>query len=225
MKLKLYLLLVISVVFFSSCAQRYSTRGGDRAIIERQDQQQPKRTKKVRAVRIGRAKKVKNIRKAPSRIAKKRNTKTQTKKRVNSPTVAESEKRPSVEGVDEKIRVVIEEAYRYLGTRYKYAGSTKAGIDCSGLMCAAFKEVDINLNRSAHGISQQGEKVDIKDVKVGDILCFKTIYKNRIGHVGLVVEVGDEIRFIHSSTSKGVIISSLDESYWKKAYRSAVRVF
>ncbi|MDO5616820.1 MAG: NlpC/P60 family protein, partial [Cruoricaptor ignavus] len=71
-----------------------------------------------------------------------------------------------------------------------------------------------------------GDKITIKQVKPGDLLFFATSGGNRVSHVGIVQEIGSdgEVKFIHASTSKGVIVSSLNERYWNKAYLHATRV-
>lgn len=125
---------------------------------------------------------------------------------------------------NQKIQIVVEEAKSYLGTPYKYAGNTRNGMDCSGLMSVCFSEIGMKLNRSSDGIALQGEDINLNEVKVGDLLFFKTSKTRAISHVGLVVEVGNDIKFIHSSTSRGVIISSLDEPYWTKTYVKAQKI-
>jgi cell wall-associated NlpC family hydrolase len=99
-------------------------------------------------------------------------------------------------------------------------------MDCSGLMLAAFANHDISLPRASYSMAEEGENVRVKDVSKGDLLFFKTGRKSRkINHVGLVVDVtGDEIKFIHSTTSRGVIVSSLKEGYWNYAFVKATRV-
>ena len=70
-----------------------------------------------------------------------------------------------------------------------------------------------------------GEKLKMNEVKKGDLVFFKTNGKDTINHVGLVVEANDdEIKFIHSSTQKGVIISSTKEPYYKRTFAQANRV-
>ena len=63
-------------------------------------------------------------------------------------------------------------------------------------------------------------------MKPGDLLFFATAGGSRVSHVGIVHDIGNdgEVKFIHASTSKGVIISSLNENYWNKAYLHAQRV-
>ncbi len=121
---------------------------------------------------------------------------------------------------------VVRTAKKFEGTRYKYGGTNKKGMDCSGLIYVSFQEEGISLPRTSRDMSLQGERLYLKEVSVGDLLFFET-NKNRkvINHVGLVVEVNDDgIYFIHSSTSRGVIISSLSESYWYNNFVMARRV-
>jgi len=120
---------------------------------------------------------------------------------------------------------IIQHAVAYKGTRYKFGGTTKRGMDCSGLIYVAFKKERIQLPRVSRAMATKGKKVSLRNVKRGDLLFFKTSRKNRINHVGLVTSVKKGIiRFIHSTTSRGVIVSSLSEKYWKRAYTKAKRV-
>ena len=75
-------------------------------------------------------------------------------------------------------------------------------------------------------MSKEGRKIKLNDVKKGDLLFFRTNKKNsRINHVGLVVDIHkNDIRFIHSTTSRGVIVSSIKEGYWNYAFVEARRV-
>ena len=123
-----------------------------------------------------------------------------------------------------KIESIIDYAKTFEGTRYKYGGTTKKGMDCSGLIYSSFKKEEIILPRTSRAMSTQGTKTSLKNLKVGDLLFFKTSKKNVISHVGLVVKTGKRIEFIHSSTSKGVTISSLDERYWNNAFAWARRI-
>ncbi|MEW7288978.1 C40 family peptidase [Aquimarina sp. 2304DJ70-9] len=126
---------------------------------------------------------------------------------------------------NKKIKSIISYAKTFSGTKYKYGGTTKKGMDCSGLMYTSFKKENIILPRTSRTMATQGKPISLKKVGVGDLLFFKTNKrKNVISHVGLVVEVKGTIKFIHASTSRGVIISSLDEKYWNKAFTLARRV-
>lgn len=121
---------------------------------------------------------------------------------------------------------IINTALTFSGVRYKYGGTTKNGMDCSGLVYVAFGENNVPLPRISHEMAETGEHVKIKDVTKGDLLFFKTSKRiKKINHVGVVVAVeDDEIKFIHASTSRGVIVSSLREGFWNYAFVKATRV-
>ncbi|MCF8715443.1 C40 family peptidase [Joostella atrarenae] len=121
---------------------------------------------------------------------------------------------------------IIKSAFSYNGTPYKYGGTTKRGMDCSGLIYTSFKENDIALQRASYMMATQGKKIKLNAVEKGDLLFFTTNKSSRkINHVGLVVDVkGNDIRFIHSTTSRGVLVSSLSEGYWNYAFNHARRV-
>ncbi|CAA0207198.1 C40 family peptidase [Tenacibaculum maritimum] len=117
-------------------------------------------------------------------------------------------------------------AVSYKGVPYKYAGSNRKGMDCSGLIYTSFKSRNIDLPRTSRQMYEKGYLVRLKEVKRGDLLFFKTTNKRgKVNHVGLVTSIkNSEIRFIHSTSSKGVIVSSLKESYWKKAFVKAKKL-
>ncbi len=118
---------------------------------------------------------------------------------------------------------IVSYAKTFKGTRYKFGGTTKNGMDCSGLMFVSFKKEKILLPRVSRDMARKGKRIPVAKAKKGDLVFFKTNKnKNVINHVGLVVEnKRGEIFFIHATTSKGVIISSLDEKYWKRAFVEA----
>lgn len=121
---------------------------------------------------------------------------------------------------------IIDHALSYLGTTYRYGGTSNAGMDCSGLVYTAFSQKDIQLPRSSREMATQGETLKLDEVEIGDLLFFITDKRKKtINHVGLVVELaGDVIQFIHSTTSAGVIISSLQERYWQEHFVLARRI-
>ena len=125
------------------------------------------------------------------------------------------------------VDAVVETALTFTGVRYKYGGTTRKGMDCSGLLYTSFLENDIALPRTSDMLSEEGKKIKVNKVQKGDLLFFKTRRgKSKINHVGLVVDVQDEeVKFIHSTTSRGVIVSSLREGYWNHAFVKATRLF
>lgn len=121
---------------------------------------------------------------------------------------------------------IIDHALQFLGTKYKYGGTTPDGMDCSGLIYTCFLQNNIELPRSSRDMARLGEKLDLPEVRLGDLLFFITDRrKKNINHVGLVVELDpDNIFFIHSSTSRGVIVSTLNENYWRQHFVMARRI-
>ncbi|GAB4508580.1 MAG: C40 family peptidase [Allomuricauda sp.] len=125
-----------------------------------------------------------------------------------------------------KAEAIISTAMSYSGTRYKYGGTTKRGMDCSGLVYVSLKENDIMFPRTSYQMALEGQKIGVGNVEKGDLLFFKTSKTGkRINHVGLVVDVdGRDIKFIHATTSRGVLVSSLREGYWNSAFVKAMRI-
>lgn len=121
---------------------------------------------------------------------------------------------------------IINTALTFSGVRYKFGGTTRRGMDCSGLLYVSFAEHDIKLPRTSIHMAEEGKRIKIKDVSKGDLLFFKTNKRSkRINHVGMVVKVeNDEIKFIHSSSSRGVTVSSLQEGFWNHAFVKATRI-
>ena len=147
-----------------------------------------------------------------------------TKTKHYDPEVTRNNK--MIKPKDDRVYDIVNYAISFEGTKYKYGGTTKRGMDCSGLLFVSFQENDIQLPRTSRAMSLQGERLYLKDVTVGDLLFFET-NKNRkvINHVGLVVDISQgDILFIHSTTSRGVVISKLSENYWNNSFVMARRV-
>lgn len=120
---------------------------------------------------------------------------------------------------------LINSASDNLGTRYRAGGTTKEGYDCSGLMYSTFKKFDITLPRSSYEMAEVGTQINTEKAKKGDLIFFINRGQRRINHVGMIVEVSnDEIKFIHSSTNGGVMISSLKEPYYERTFKQINRV-
>jgi peptidoglycan DL-endopeptidase LytE len=125
----------------------------------------------------------------------------------------------------ELVDQLVVNATENIGTRYRSGGITKAGFDCSGLMYCTFGNFDIKLPRSSIEQSRIGTKVSSEEAQKGDLIFFKTNGRHQINHVGMVVEVVDgEIKFVHSSTHGGVIISSTKEPYYERTFSQVNRV-
>lgn len=122
---------------------------------------------------------------------------------------------------------IVDSASKNIGIKYKTAGTTTFGYDCSGLVCSTFGLFDIKLPRTSIDQSKTGIDLgkNIDKAKKGDLIFFKTSNRSQINHVGIVIEVNDEeIIFIHSSTSKGVILSSTKQPYYKKTFAQLNRI-
>ncbi|KAF2339889.1 C40 family peptidase [Flavobacterium tistrianum] len=120
---------------------------------------------------------------------------------------------------------LIEKATDNIGVRYKAGGTTRSGFDCSGLVYTTFESENIQLPRSSYDQAKIGKVIPLNDARKGDLIFFKTNKSRQINHVGLITEVNsDEVKFVHSSTSKGVIISSTKEPYYKNSFEQVNRV-
>lgn len=120
---------------------------------------------------------------------------------------------------------ILTEASTYIGTPYRYGGTTRNGIDCSAFVLSVFgAAAGLTLPRVAASQSQEGESIDKENLQKGDLIFFS--HGRRISHVGIVEDVTEEgeVKFIHAATSKGVMISSLNDSYWGPKFRFAKRV-
>lgn len=119
---------------------------------------------------------------------------------------------------------IIEEAYTWLGTPYKYAAQEKGvGTDCSGMVMKVYETVTGEL--LPRNSAKQAEFCDEKsaeDVKIGDLIFFAT-GKNpeKISHVGIII---DNETFIHASSSKGVVVSNFTTPYYRRTFRKFGRV-
>ena len=108
------------------------------------------------------------------------------------------------------------------GTPYRYGGMSRGGVDCSGFVLMTFRDkFDLQLPRETRKQAEIGTEIDKDDLLPGDLVFFKT----GSGESGLHVGIYDtDNQFIHASTSRGVMRSSLDNVYWRKNFWQARRI-
>jgi len=141
-------------------------------------------------------------------------------------------KKYKAEGVERSIstkgvkpNTVITTAKSYMGTRHKMGGTSYKGLDCSGLIMVSFARHGIKLPRVSSEQGRYGRQVwSVKKLKKGDLLFFHMNWnrKRLVNHVGLYLGNG---RFIHVSSSKGCVISSLDSPVWQEGFLFGTRVW
>jgi murein DD-endopeptidase / murein LD-carboxypeptidase len=104
---------------------------------------------------------------------------------------------------------------------YKYGGKAKTGVDCSGFVIRLYKDVyDSDICCSSQTLFSKTKVIDQSDLQEGDLVFFK-INSENISHIGLYLMNN---KFVHASSSKGVIISDLQEAYYKKHYYKSGRI-
>lgn len=114
---------------------------------------------------------------------------------------------------------LLREAKSWIGTPYKYGGEDKRGVDCSGLVLNVYRSaLDIKLPRSSREQSSYCSPLAKDKLMPGDLLFFATSGSKRVSHVGIYVGDG---KMVHSSTSKGVIVSSISDNYYVRTYAGA----
>jgi cell wall-associated NlpC family hydrolase len=115
------------------------------------------------------------------------------------------------------------QAMAMIGIRYKYGGNgPESGLDCSGLVRYVFKEVwNRDLPRTSQEISQVGQKIDLKDLRPGDLVFYNTLRRS-FSHVGIYL--GDN-KFVHAPSAGGEVrIERMDIGYWRSRFNGARRI-
>ncbi len=148
-----------------------------------------------------------------------------TATRPYAPGTTTSDKdKPTKPKADNSVqKALINEAYDWLGTPYKWGGNDKAGVDCSGFVMMVFHNaVGIDLPRVSREQDKYCITLDRSQLEIGDLLFFSSARSGgKVAHVGMYV--GNNM-MIHSSSSRGVIVSDLGLNYYQKYYHSAGRV-
>ena len=122
--------------------------------------------------------------------------------------------------VDSEIVSLLYDQYSdWRGVRYREGGLSKQGIDCSGYVHLTYREsLNRSIPRSTELLAKSGTQVSPRQIRPGDLVFFKTGLKKR--HVGIYLDSG---RFMHASSSRGVMISKLGNPYWSDAFWMARR--
>lgn len=136
---------------------------------------------------------------------------------------------PPTSSGEKEIRKLVDPVGReWLGTPYLYGGYSRRGVDCSGLTKSILTDPKIGMNermipRSARDQAQIGKSVPREKQQIGNLVFFSASSNtSKITHVGMVLENGN---FIHASTSRGVVIQSLNEKWWKERYVTGRDIF
>jgi LysM repeat protein len=112
-------------------------------------------------------------------------------------------------------------AYGFLGIRYRFGGSGKSGIDCSGFVQKVFQEMEVSLPRTAREQFGVGNRVAVGDLKKGDLVFFRT-YASFPSHVGIYL--GNNKMIHASSRDRRVVISSMNTPYYRARFIGAKRI-
>lgn len=125
--------------------------------------------------------------------------------------------------LSDRARSVIEYAQTWLGTPYRYGGESRKGVDCSALVMSVYRDaLGVKIPRTT--VQQRKFTADVRrgDLRPGDLIFFSSDKnRNGISHVGMFI--GND-RFIHASSSRGVVVSKLSERYFVNHYHSSGRV-
>jgi len=121
----------------------------------------------------------------------------------------------------DNVKLLKTKAFGFLGTRYRFGGSSRSGLDCSAFVQKVFNEMEVNLPRTAREQFERGELVTRGDMQKGDLVFFRT-YASFPSHVGIYLGGN---RMIHaSSRDRRVVISSVDTPYYRSRFIGAKRI-
>lgn len=120
-------------------------------------------------------------------------------------------------------RQIVRKAMDYKGTRYRYGGTTKKGLDCSGLVNRVWEDLKMNkIPRASSALFNTGKPIRLAELRPGDLVFFKNTYKRGISHVG--VYAGNN-KFVHASYKHGVTTAKLSDPYYQLHYAGARRLY
>lgn len=128
-----------------------------------------------------------------------------------------------------RVTKIINTARSFMGTPYKWGGTSRSGLDCSGLLLISFRSAGVEIPRTSKDQSRMGKEVDLYELKPGDLVFFaaKKRSRGKITHVGLVTSVRNkhDVQFIHTSTKLGVVENNIYSDYYRGIFVKARRVF
>ena len=150
-----------------------------------------------------------------------------TIKRHHQQTEREREDKRTIQKIQKELngdeKKILHEAGEWLGTPYYYGRQDKSvATDCSGFVMQVFNTaIDCKLPRNAAKQAEYCKHISHRQIKAGDLVFFSIGKDGKISHVGIMI---DEKNFIHASSSKGVVISSMESNYYKKRFKKYGRV-
>lgn len=141
------------------------------------------------------------------------------------PVASSKKKTQSVAREHPKAFKVVQVAKSKVGIKYKYGGTTRKGMDCSGLVYTTYQEVGLTLPRTSSSQANYGKRVYIGELQRGDLIFFSSSKGGKkVSHVGIVSYFKNgKIKMVHSSSSRGVIEDEVNEYYWSPRYVRACR--
>lgn len=145
--------------------------------------------------------------------------------------IQEREEKKPASGISKEMEMMltdlISEAKSHLGKKYRSGGKGPSAFDCSGFSSYVYRQFGFSLGASSRDQFKEGEKIDIKDLRTGDLVFFTgRNSKGGVGHVGIVVEADNEkgsFKFIHAATSGGIRIDT-NKGYYGGRYLGARRI-
>lgn len=211
-RLRFILLLLSVMLMATSCGSLTSVRGDDIYYADNRSKKDSGKNKKKHG---------KNNRKKSNKPVAGKNKKS-TGKNSGKGGGGTSTPFRIPQDLDETTLALIREAMSWIGTPYVYGGETKDGADCSGFVMMTYKNaLGIKLPRTSADQGEFCERIDKKKLEVGDLVFFHAGKSDRVNHVGIYVGDG---KFIHASSSRGVMISDLEMKYFADRYHHCGKV-
>ncbi|MFQ3577278.1 MAG: C40 family peptidase [Cytophagales bacterium] len=152
-------------------------------------------------------------------------TQNQNNKSNNPKTQNQQKTNENTESSGQQVDKILTFAKAQIGVPYKFGGTDRNGYDCSGLTSQSYNSAGLKIPRTAGDQANQGKTVSINNLSKGDLVFFSNKKGgNNITHVGVVSQVSaSSVKFIHASTSRGVVENELLTGYYRDLFVKAVR--